>query len=688
MAHRNSRWNRLRLAMLTVMMLMAAMFPGAHAQDATPIADPSESAAENQRAPINAPYLWRTELASPDSSYGASQVETWENRVYVLEPNGRLRTFDAEFGSVLSDHFVGSRPLHHADFLYVDDQYIVAGEAERTIALDRRTGAQLWEVSTDFGIGTGVLSYPTIAEGAVYMTDGPGKQIPETTDLFAVDLESGAERWRVTVDGMDSFPVTVIDGLVFANEEDGDVTAFDAATGSVRWSVRFATHARAIFPLAPGIVGFQYQSTTPDSSPAIAAVDASTGAISWELPAPAEYLATAGTMAFVETGDWLTGDSELRAIDGQTGATAWSLPLPNESVVLAAVREGTLYATTLSSELPFADAHSRLLKIQVGTGNVERETPLAQGARALSFAGDSLVFGTEGSLLAVDSETLRPKFELVGSNGRSIATDASGRMFTVDQTDMLNALDPDRFEPFTASMTTSIAPAVSALSGYYASLTTPPEVLVGLWEIEIETGGTFPVPSSLDGSAFVLSGTVVVERPNRDTEVRDGPFVIGTLRSSPLSLTNSGSGPAVVLIAATTNPDAAPANEQVSEYRLELLGSLVFTEPPTPAVTFSVVGFDIPPGWATAPSTSLNPRWIFAEEGSFQLMESQSVAPALSTAEGFVQSPVQSGVAQSVSQNSLVQLFNSGDVDTRAWTVELSFGGTPFGGGCNGRCRG
>src|SRR5690349_8097992 len=106
MTYGTARWNRLKLVTLLVAVQLIATTPAAIAQNATPVAGQSGTNAESPVEPVNTPYLWRASLAPSDSSYLPNQVATWENRVYVLEPNGRLRVFDAELGVVVSDQFI------------------------------------------------------------------------------------------------------------------------------------------------------------------------------------------------------------------------------------------------------------------------------------------------------------------------------------------------------------------------------------------------------------------------------------------------------------------------------------------------------------------------------------------------------------------------------------------------------
>jgi hypothetical protein len=226
------------------------------------------------------------------------------------------------------------------------------------------------------------------------------------------------------------------------------------------------------------------------------------------------------------------------------------------------------------------------------------------------------------------------------------------------------------------------------LSGGIMPLPQFPAVFLGLWEVVIQPGEEFNVPSNLDqGSAFVLSGTVTVERAGHDVIVDDGPFEV-SLSASQMNLLNSGSGPVVALIVAATDRGAVPPDDQAPSYRFKMLGNVTVTEPPMPWVQFVAVEFDSDPGTATAPTTSLFPGWTYVEEGRLQHIVSNSVMPAPAAPEFVSESPIGSGSARFVSQDSLSQFVNESSDDARTWTVNILFEPQPGAGGCAGRCRG
>src|SRR6185369_15172138 len=100
-------------------------------------------------------------------------------------------------------------------------------------------------------LGNHVLtSEPIIADGAVFVA---------TTDLadgnnggvVAVDLATGAVRWRVLTGKPIRGGVAFAGNVVITTQIDGEVVALDPATGTIRWrramSKGFAPQAGAVF---------------------------------------------------------------------------------------------------------------------------------------------------------------------------------------------------------------------------------------------------------------------------------------------------------------------------------------------------------------------------------------------------------------------------------------------------------
>lgn len=111
----------------------------------------------------------------------------------------------------------------------MDDRNTLRGSYLR--ALDAKTGATLWTVST--GSEYAYSSSPSVANGIVYVSGSrPNEEF--ATLLYALDAKTGVVRWTAPNVASD---VTIANGVVYATGQD-HLFAFDAKTGRVFWTYK------------------------------------------------------------------------------------------------------------------------------------------------------------------------------------------------------------------------------------------------------------------------------------------------------------------------------------------------------------------------------------------------------------------------------------------------------------------
>ena len=180
-------------------------------------------------------------------------------------------------------------------------QFARQGEEEVLLALDAANGKELWRAgavpapytvnSAASGHGKGPKSTPVVAGGRVFTLGIAGL-------LSAHDARTGRLIWRK--DFSKQFPVTsplygtsmspiVVGDLVVAHvggHDKGALTAFDAATGAVKWTYDAdgPSYSSPVLLTAGG----ERQLVTFTQKELIG-VSASTGALLWKLPAKTEY---------------------------------------------------------------------------------------------------------------------------------------------------------------------------------------------------------------------------------------------------------------------------------------------------------------------------------------------------------------------------------------------------------------
>jgi outer membrane protein assembly factor BamB len=196
-------------------------------------------------------------------------------------------------------------------------------------AIDVRTGQARWTYSLRAG---GSRHAPAVLDGTVYLDD-------EWLTVYALDA-TGALRWEAR-----GRLITAGAGIVLAATT-GDVarnqvTAFDAATGGVRWNSPVDGALGSGFALdCPGAAtdGRAHGVLQAD----VRTLDAATGSTLWEQPLPDLVGVTAAGPIVYATGGSPTAHSTLVAFDAATGRELWRRTVEDRYGEIA-VHDGTVY---------------------------------------------------------------------------------------------------------------------------------------------------------------------------------------------------------------------------------------------------------------------------------------------------------------------------------------------------------
>jgi hypothetical protein len=113
-----------------------------------------------------------------------------------------------------TDHWVSSSPT------VADGTVFVGSWKKHLYAVDADSGAERWQFGDGWSRPSEPLmpSSPTVADGTVFVGSRDG-------NLYAVDADSGAERWRFGTDRWVRSSPTVADGTVFVGSNDGNLYA-------------------------------------------------------------------------------------------------------------------------------------------------------------------------------------------------------------------------------------------------------------------------------------------------------------------------------------------------------------------------------------------------------------------------------------------------------------------------------
>ena len=300
-------------------------------------------------------------------------------------------------------------------------------------SLDARTGKVKWL----FPSGRCVAASPAVANRIVYASflNRPPCNAKGTGldgEVVAFDALTGRVRWRATIGPTESSPL-VANGLVYVGDWNGKVLALDAATGTARWSFQTGGKVKGAAALADGrlVIG-SYDGH-------VYSLDARTGALIWRASAQ-ERFGARGTfyatpaLAFGRVYIGST-DGKVYAFGASTGKLRWSQSTGGYVYASAAIWRQLVLVGSYSG---------RFFALDAATGE-ERWRFRAAGP----ISGSAVVIGD----IAYVSTLARRTYALDAATGRLLwtfpegkyaaAIAAAGRLYLVGYT-RLYAMVPGR----------------------------------------------------------------------------------------------------------------------------------------------------------------------------------------------------------------------------------------------------
>jgi FOG: WD40-like repeat len=219
--------------------------------------------------------------------------------------------------------------------------------------------------------------------------------------MYALDAETGEERWSVRTERGIATAPTVVDGVCYVGSHDGFLHALDGETGDEYW--RFETDET-------GVGGSQVVGSpvVVDDTVYIGsltnylyAIDATTGEKRWSQKLFGELLNPAtivdGTI-FVGTADYQYEDSEFVAFPADGGDIQWRFQPEAPIDTAPTVADGTVY---------FASDDTRVYALDTNTGEVEWTFETGGKVRSSpTVVEDTVIVGSnDESLYALDAAT-------------------------------------------------------------------------------------------------------------------------------------------------------------------------------------------------------------------------------------------------------------------------------------------
>jgi outer membrane protein assembly factor BamB len=272
---------------------------------------------------------------------------------------------------------------------WVDERRVYfLGWQHRLTVLEKETGRLSWTV--DFPVTS---QFRTVGFGGF---TAQGKVIVGDRWLFALDTADGRELWRFAPpEGVDvgrDIPELWND-LVFTGSSNGLVFAVDLATGTQRWVTRVGPERHVGTWIAPvrdgtvyvGITDFEAQENGEPQG-AVAALDASTGALLWksDIPHHVDPMSPTATIDPVAVGSVVVvgaRDGPVYALDRITGEQRWKLPpFPFPHVTDAALIRDIHSLTACDGMLVVGSTSSIVVALDSETGAERWRTPGSPGS--------------------------------------------------------------------------------------------------------------------------------------------------------------------------------------------------------------------------------------------------------------------------------------------------------------------
>lgn len=320
--------------------------------------------------------------------------------VYTIDAGGQITAVNQGGGQVAWTRSIVPKG-QHADngpgggFAYAGNVLFVTTGFGQVMALDPRTGAQIWSQPFEGPI----RAAPTVSGGQVFMVvrDDTGYALDAATgetnwfvrgvggtgllggaspatngalavfpfasgEVLGIVARNGLQVWGNAVTGgrrelarnaivdVSGEPV-IVGNTVFASNQSGRTIAIDADTGERRWTASEGSYG----PVWP--VGGSVFMVTDEG--ALARLDTETGQVVWRTDLPEYYNEEKRIEAISHYGPILAGgrlwvasaDETLRSFDPGTGRQLGSVELPGGAGAAPAIAGGVMYVVTRDGNL-------------------------------------------------------------------------------------------------------------------------------------------------------------------------------------------------------------------------------------------------------------------------------------------------------------------------------------------------
>jgi len=287
--------------------------------------------------------------ASPSVANELVICATIDGRIFAVHENtGGLR-WSMQTGPALPRNAprAAGWDLFASSPVIIGKTVVIGAQDGAVYALDLESGKQRWKVQTEGK----VRSTPAVSGQTVVVGSFDGK-------VYALDLNTGKEKWvhRTVGDTLDSKKFgfdrravqsspAIADGMVYVGSRDGGLYSIDLNTGERRW--RF-THRGSWVVGSPAVSGGTVFVGSSDGH-FLQAVDGASGKELWRYEAGENVLASPlriGDLLIAATYNTGAPRGDLIAFDAASGAVRWRLRLDDATVSSPAVYDNEIYLGT------------------------------------------------------------------------------------------------------------------------------------------------------------------------------------------------------------------------------------------------------------------------------------------------------------------------------------------------------
>jgi outer membrane protein assembly factor BamB len=318
--------------------------------------------------------------------------------IYVYDTDGHVNALRAGGGRSWSVSLAPEGERSHAaggGVAASGSAVFVATGFGELVALDAATGSKIWSHE----LGAPAYSAPTAAGGLVFV-------VSATNVLFAINQSDGSEAWQYpgipeTAGVLSAASPAVSGNTVVVPYSSGEVIAFDAATGKLKWAdaVVRSTRTLAVSGLndvaaSPVIYGGVVYAT--GVSGRTIAVSLESGERLWE-----QNIGSASTPAVSGNALFLIDLSDnLIAVDRASGSVFWQTALP----VIRKKKFFSVWAgPTLAGGMLWSVSNDRkLVAVDPASGQIVVDKQLSSAAyiKPTAAGGQLLVLSSDGTLTA------------------------------------------------------------------------------------------------------------------------------------------------------------------------------------------------------------------------------------------------------------------------------------------------